>query len=288
MSSRLLFIVLIFSSSCSKTVYENIWQSNPVKADGKTKEWTNPFNEYDIRTKLQYTVSNDKENLYLCFRVPGEQMQMKIIRAGIQLWIDTTGRNKKQACILFPASIMEKKEGFSPDAKAGQKHEKEGWKKKFLNEYKEMELAGFKSPIGGRMPLENNYGISFYINWDSTNIMVGEAVIPFNTFYKKSLSKSDISKELGLTLIINGLPGSREERGDQATGSQGAGMPGGGMGMQGGGMGGMGGGMPGGGIPTGRMSGGHSMGAEGSGSGELYEKNTIKLKIKLAVNNISQ
>jgi len=45
-----------------------------------------------------------------------------------------------------------------------------------------MELTGFKSPIGGITALVNNYGIKIGMNWDSSDILIYEAIIPFKHF----------------------------------------------------------------------------------------------------------
>jgi hypothetical protein len=282
--------VILILASCAKPFYNEQWQATSVTADGNAREWPVPLGFYDGETKLQYTYSNDLNNLYLCMKVVDEKTQVKIIRAGLQLWIDTIGRNRHQTGIFFPmgnpdAAGSDSKNADSPSVNSGtedgstrrrggdHKTDIASLKRKFFAAPKEMQLTGFKPPLGGLTSMENNNDIKISINWDSTNTLVYEAVIPFKTFYKKTLSLSDTTKILGITVTINGLTAP-------------AGHGGGGGGMGGGGMG--GGGMGGGGMGGGGMGGG-GRGGKGGGGGRsageanpLYETNTLKTQLKLS------
>ena len=278
--------VLITLISCTHYIYisRSIWQGNAVVADGKPAEWTTPLKYYDESSKLQFAVSNDFQNLYVCIRATEEQTQSKIMRAGLQLWIDTTGKNEHRVGILFPMANTIKKTDQSQggERNTGEKHDVSAFRNKFLNEYKEMELSGFNPPINGMNLLQNNYGITVSINWDSSQIMTYEAVIPFKTFYKDLISVSDSLKLMGVSIVLNALPAPQ--------GGGGGGSHGGGRGSGGGG------GMPGGGagrgVPSGSgmrggggggMHGGGGGGGYSQGSSYLFEANTIKKIFQLSV-----
>ena len=272
-------LMVIILSSCSTTVYQSLWQSKSVKADGNPEEWSTPLRFYEKNSKLYYTVSNDSENLYLCIIANEEQVQMKIIQSGIQLWIDTTGKNKQQIGIMFPLADQAKNihpsntrvKGQNPDSRSS-------FKKLFISEFKEMTVSGFRTPIEGTIPTQNNYGISVNINCDSNNVLVYEAIIPFKTFYKQTLSASDSTKILGISIIVNAMQeaqmpndapgGGMKDNGN--IGGRGNMPPGGGNMQNGGNMQGRGN-MPGGGPPT------------GENPNSLSKTNTIKMKFKLSV-----
>ena len=291
--------ILIILASCTHYIYiaRSPWQINKIVTDGKATEWTIPLRYFDEKSKLQYAVSNDCENLYLCIRATEEQTQIKILRAGLQIWIDTTGKNEHRVGILFPmANAKERfdqnrvgvKERNAEVNEEGRKTEKKqdvsSFRKNFLNGYKEMELAGFKPPINGMNPIQNNYGILTNINWDSSGVMTYEAVIPFKTFYKDSISVSDSLKLMGISIVLNALPSAQGGSGGGGGrhGGGGGGMGSGGMGGGGMGAGGMGaGGMRGGG---GGRGGAHAGGGGYTqGSTYLFETNSIKKIFQLAV-----
>ncbi|HWY38756.1 MAG TPA: hypothetical protein VNY73_09370 [Bacteroidia bacterium] len=276
----LLLLLVIFG--CSPAVITRLnWQSAPVVADGRLTEWQAPLRFYDPDTKLNYVVSNDKENLYVCIRAADEQSQMKIIRGGMQVWIDTTGKKKKQVGISFPLSAkMRTNDGEeSPsEFKRSEKPNMERLHKKITDEANEMLLTGFKQPLNGYTARQNTSGLKLSINWDTNNIMIYEAIIPFSTFYKPTLTNADSLKTFGFSIVVNGL--AAPERKDDG-GSGGANMGGGGMGG-GGGMSGNRGGM-GGGMGGGRgMGGGGMRGGGGAPSNPMYETNSFWIRFRLA------
>lgn len=267
-------LIITIMSSCATIVYPGLWPSKPVKADGNSNEWSIPLRFYDQDSKLCYSVTNDSANLYLCIRAADEQIQMKILRAGMQLWIDTTGKNKQQVGILFPFTSTGR--NAPPEIIPNQKPGVNAMREELIGKYNEMQLKGFKPPIGGLTPLKNDYDISVGINRDSTNLMIYEAVIPFKTFYKQTLSASDSTKIFGITIIVNALQmsGSKPD-GDMPSGGE----FGGGRDMQGGG--GPPNGMKGGGGPPNGMQGGGGPPMQGSSGSSLTQANTIKMRINI-------
>ena len=271
-------ISLLLLISCTHYIYISrcIYQQKSVVADGRPNEWKLPLKFYDDKSKLQYTVSNDFQNIYFCIRATDQQTQSKIIRAGMQIWIDTTGKYEHKVGVLFPlSSALRKTNPNELEAPPTAKQGVSAYKSKFLNGYKEMELAGFNTGINGMSPVKNSAGIQTAIGWDSTDIMTYEAIIPFKTFYKDSITVHDSLKLFGISIIVNGLqmPESKKESGG-VSGMPGGGMPGGGMRGGAGGMHGGGGGHGGGGSQR--------NGADGSSF--MYEPNSIKMLFQLSGN----
>ena len=232
----------------------------------------------DKKSKLQYSISNDSKNIYICIKATDEQYQAKIIRAGMQINIDTSGKEGQQMSISYPIPMVSNEKPKMPDnMKPGLEKDKNNnpMKTQFLLEHKEMQLSGFKPPINGIVPFKNDYGIFVNIDWDSLNIMYYKAIIPFNTFYKEALIQSDSSKIFYFSFVVNAMdmPDNKME-----------GPPGGGKMPEGGNMPNAGGG---------EMGGGRGMGNGGpppsGGAGmqqadnSLFIKNVIKVKIKMAV-----
>jgi len=281
-------LILFILASCKAPLYQTKWQDHEVVADGNPQEWKIPLRFYDSKSKLSYTVTNDLENLYICIRVTDDAGQVKIMKAGMQIWIDTSGSNKETTGILFPQRTREQTDApaQSSDSKDkrpdGRKINMKSLRSSFQKDYKEMQLTGFKAPIRGSIPLQNDFGINLGINWDanrydSSYIMIYEAVIPFKTFYKNKLTSADSLKKIGISIIVNQLPHPPVKGG----GSRGGGGGGGGMG--GGGMRG-GGGMGGGGMGGGGRRGG---GGGGRSAPEvqnpLYETNKVKMRMQLTL-----
>ncbi len=271
LKNSVITILLICLAGCSpKIVYQSAWQSKPVVADGIANEWKIPLRFYDPETKLNYTVSNDKENLYLCIRASDEGTQVKIMRAGMQLWIDTTIKDNKKMGIIFPMPRVGKNGGgeknrdrsYSGSSGTGDVPNAESVHASFLAQATEMQITGFKPPIGGIIPLVNTYGIKIGMAWDSSDILIYEAIIPFKTFCS---SLGDSTKTFALGIFLNALP----SQGNSTGGHQDGGGHGGGGGMGGGGMHG-----------GGERGGGYSSG--GDDKSGLYDNQSFWINFHLA------
>jgi len=86
------------------------WATQPITIDGAATEWHQPLNFYDSETKLLFAISNDSANIYLCFEAKDNMTQMKIMRGGMRVELDTKGRNGKSASINFPLPPKEREE----------------------------------------------------------------------------------------------------------------------------------------------------------------------------------
>jgi hypothetical protein len=278
-----------FFLSCSKNIYENGWQSTKMKDARSLKESENPLRYYDNTNRLQYDVTNDSMNLYVSIRATDQQNQIKIIRSGLQLWIDTIGKNKKETGLFFPLSSLSADSAGkieSPQDRIrptqSQKPGANSLKNRYNNEPKQMKLIGFKPPIGGLTPLQNEYGISADIDWDKRGSLNYHAIIPFKTFCNNAFSASGKQKTFSVSIIIpaNSTQTTSGRGGGYGTprGGMGGGM---GRGRSGGGMGG-GGSFGGGGRRNGSSPGNYGGGGTGS-QGTLNEYTKITMKIRLAV-----
>ena len=287
-------------------MYQTSWQTKPVVVDGDPSEWFIPLRFYDADTKLNYTLSNDDEKIYLCVRIVDELSQAKVIRNGLNIWFDTLAKKNKQCGILFPVPDKGADEyqtdGVSTEDGSGGHHRGgggkhggggvDGVKKKFLRQANQMQLIGFKKGIPDYLAPENEYGINVSINWDANNIMIYEAAIPFKTFYKPALVAKDSLRNIDFSMTIHGFP-APEKKDDGNSGGGGSGMGGSGGGMGGGMPGGSGGGMGGGMVGAGRggMGGGGGGGRgggggmRGAGSAEvnpMYETKSFWVKVRLS------
>jgi hypothetical protein len=276
----IVFFSLTLLACCAPPyVYTASWQGKPVVIDGQTNDWEVPLRFFDEKTRLNYTITNDADNLYICVRATDDENVNGITRRGLQLWIDTTGKKGKQVGILFP--VIQKSEGQSdkhkfedtdgtfppaqesesttsremPDTiKENRKH------RAFVENAKEMRVKGFATIPDGLVEVPNTYGLNLAVSWNKYNVLVFEASIPLKAFLKRPIA--DSLKTLGISFNFTVMPKRTPGTGG---GGHGGGMHGGGGGM-GGGMG--GGGMHGGG---GEGNGSHS---GGSNSSDLETEST--------------
>jgi hypothetical protein len=283
---RALFVLVLFSS-CSHKIFDTLdWQGNKVTADGKIKEWPDPLRFYDEKSKLNYSISNDRQNLYLAMKISDEALKIKIIRGGMEFRIDTSGKKSFPIAFIFPIAneiVMEKhtRSEIPPEKNHEGKPDHSSTNQKMLNHAEEVQLVGFKPPLEGTQSLLNNaVGISAAVSFDNLGIMYYEAIIPFRTFYKNELTNADTNTVFSYEIKVKALPAPQTREG----GGGGRGMEGGGMSHGGGG--GMGGGhRGGGGMGGGGAHGGqHRSNSEtSSGNSDLYVANQITKKMRFSV-----
>jgi hypothetical protein len=272
----LLFLtsLLLLTACSSAPLAMSDWQSTPVAIDGKPTDWHLPLNYYDKSSRLQYTISNDSTTLYFCVQAVDFETQMKLLRGGLQIWMDTAGGKDHQVGMLYPFGAMqgENTSDRSNAAQSQQEYDPIGrLRRSFLRSQGSIDLNGFKPGVGYILPLKNPAGILVSIGWDTTtNVLTYEAAIPLATFYH-TITAFDAAHPLGFEFTLNGVQGGRSEsHQNEGSSSEGGGKRGGGFGG--------GGGMRGGG-------GGRHGGNRGGGTGEqseLASANTFNIRLRLA------
>jgi hypothetical protein len=279
---------LIILASCTHTISDSLsWQHNAVTADGHISEWSNPLRFYDDKSHLNYTISNDRENLYLCLKVSDEASQAKILHNGVEFGIDTLGKKSFPIVFRFPLEnrVVTSKPGpgdNTQQVKTGDRAARASMAQRMLNHADEGELKGFKGGLNGVLKLpDSRSGISAAVNIDNQGILYYEAIIPFRTFFKSELSPADSGKAFSYSIRVKALPEApaRDRKNDDHGPSEGGtgpgGHPGGGGDMEGGGPGGHQGGMGPGGMQGGQRGPGGS-----SADNDLNTTNQIVKKLK--------
>jgi hypothetical protein len=269
-------LLLCSCRSSEEAVSHARWQSTPVVADGMATEWEIPLRYYSKGGKVGCAVSNDNTNLYVCIRSSDQETRMKMIRSGMTVAIDTSGKKANLFSINYPIA-KERALHSREEMKAMRSSETQvssfpSRKQRILQDQTTMNISGFINTQNGENPLKTLSGITVCMNLDSFDVFTYEAVIPLKTFYKAALAAKDTSKVLNIYITVNGIAVS------------------GGNGMSGGGSG-HGGGGGGGGARMGRAGGGGHMGGGGgyphgssAGTGDmttLTEPNKLQIQFRL-------
>lgn len=218
-----------------------------VNIDGSLDDWADSLRYFNDERKLNYTLANDKDNLYMAIRVSDRTEQIRIMQAGITFGINTKGNKKDMYALTFPGGGQiegEDKAAFATHHAEGEKITQEDRDEMLharLTKLHNIKVAGFKTIEGDMITTTNTYGVKAAMNYDKDGYLVCEMEIPFKLFNEFNGAK----KEWAFNFKINGIT-RPNPNGDSQGGGQGGGMRGGmggGGGMRGGrGGGGMGGG----------------------------------------------
>lgn len=266
-----LIVFMLFSVHCfSQTTTQSKLITKPVTVDGSYREWVTPFNLYESKTKLMFSIANNDSTLYLCFQCPDPVNQDKIMQAGMQVSISTKGKNKINTAIQFP--LKKDKNNKEEELILENQNGIEGIKAGFLLNNFVMLTEGFATQ-NGIIPFKESKSILIAMNWDSINTLVYELAIPFKELFGNSYVAADLAKELtlGVELFAVALPADMENANLSSlnTNAGASVINGGGMQTYGGMGNGTGGGMQ----NTGSMGGMNGMNGMGSMNG--YPNNSM-------------
>jgi hypothetical protein len=222
-----LFLLLSGSSLFSQDdVSQAKWQAKPIVIDGHDDEWDPPFNLFDNKTGMIFSVTNDQQNLYLCFTENEELKAEKLMKAGWSLELSSSEKKKKFAVsINFP-----KVEDPNINLRSDYKNQ--------VSYYK-MDLAVIRAKgflqNNGDLPLQTKDGLNIGIGSENDQKLIYEIAIPLKELVKEN--KLSLNEQFTLDITVNALNRPNSGSGQ----STGAGFSGGGRRM-GGGAGRMGGG----------------------------------------------
>jgi hypothetical protein len=167
-----------------------------IVIDGSSKEWEPSMFLYNKDAAISYAIANDSSSLYYCIKIPDEKQQMKVLRNGMDIWIDPAGKKNKKTGIHFPLGNSQSPGGYNNNSNGAQQ------KLYYMLQLKQMELTGFRDEVDGfQGTMTNSSGVKAIIKWDSLNVLVYEAKIPFNAL-KDNIRESD---QVSLGFIVNGM-----------------------------------------------------------------------------------
>ncbi|MCC8425193.1 hypothetical protein [Mucilaginibacter sp. UR6-11] len=232
-----IFQLLLISSSYAQT---NTLKPAPanVTIDGSLKEWGDSLSYYNPETQLNYTLANDKDNLYLVLKTNDPIQQHGILTWGITLGIDTRGHKKSTYSVTFPVQ----EQGFGNDDATDDPKLAISFSK-----LKRIKADGFKDVENDIFTLQNTYGFRVAMDYDKRGFLVYEEVIPLALFHADELKKNEWAFDIKINApqLAADKPtddaGKNENMGSRG-GEGGGHRGGGGRGGAGGGRGGMGGG----------------------------------------------
>ena len=183
------------------------------KQDGTVDEWPADKFSDDKETGILYAMDNDNQNLYLALKIPSQGEQMKLMRMGMNLYIDLKGKHKSNRGVEFP--VKKESGGFQGMQQNGdQRNNQEGkpdftkMRMMFALNLISMKIFGFTEEESREQDLEIDNNIKIAFNWDSTNLMQIEYLVPLKMLENDIASLNQ--KTISVGWKVNGIeiPGS--------------------------------------------------------------------------------
>lgn len=100
-----LCISIILGFGCNENKIQSSWPPNPIRIDGQADDWNGLDKYYFEDAGVSFAVSNDANNAYFLFRFTNPKWLMSIARRGLTIWLDGSGKNKKNFSIRYSGKI---------------------------------------------------------------------------------------------------------------------------------------------------------------------------------------
>ncbi|AMR32818.1 hypothetical protein A0256_16030 [Mucilaginibacter sp. PAMC 26640] len=240
--------------------------------DGDLKEWGDSLRYFNQEKKVNYTIANDKEYLYLVLRINDYSEQQRALMAGITFSIDPKGKKKETYSVTFPytdpgaAPEMRSEPQPGGGAQPNSDDDREQRMQAHLTKLKQIKATGFPDVLNDIITTSNTYGIKTAMNFDAAGYLTYEAQVPISMLHADNAGKNEWAFNIKINGIIHKTPDGNGGRSKEGGDFGGGGMGGGRGGIGGGG--GRGGGKGGGG---GRRGGGMRGGGQGANTGDRSE-----------------
>jgi hypothetical protein len=228
------FLILLVSASilqsCSKKTHPSLKRESALVVDGKISDWNLPLPLFDQESKINYEVSNDANNLYVCMKIVDQQSQLKFLQNGFQLDISSSAIKGKKCSVEFPLSDN-MQPNMSLDINNGDPLAMEQ-KIRLLraNSIKSkvmMRLKGFSNLPEGEVSLATKTGVNIAINFIEDDILIYEIALPLKSIFGRPAVANDSTQLFTASFILNGrdLPESSNDAVSPNSMQNGGGMP---------------------------------------------------------------
>lgn len=227
-------IALVLLSGCAgskkatdkKNLMPGTWQATPIVIDGDNGDWPSPYPNYDSKGKIAYATSNDARYLYITMETGDELTQLKMLKYGMTVSIDTGGKRNTPFSIDFPLA-NDNSELDIPITPDGQKESAMQFEKQlYLKVHKAIDLAnqltfeGFSACSGGYMAGQANpCGIKVKARVNTYKELIWEAAIPVKALYgKETLTAADAGHPISVCYYVKGGKAPKSGNVDNANG----------------------------------------------------------------------
>ena len=205
------FTIILFTSNnicVAQTGKQFITTLKPppthIVIDGYITEWGDSLRYYNAEKKINYSIANTSDTLYLAVRINDRPEQIRILRAGLTFSVDPKGKKKETYSIIFPLSINGKTTQM-PWPKDGamemEPEDRDALKREELTTLRGIKVTGFKDIEGDMITNTNTYGIQTAVTFDEKEGLVCEAAIPMQFFQ----DNEPLKNEWAFNIRINGL-----------------------------------------------------------------------------------
>jgi hypothetical protein len=182
---------------------EGHFQNTAIVIDGKINEWGLPLRFSNPEYSMQYSVTNDDKNIYVCVYSKDESFQKRILKAGMSICFDPKGEKDKKISLAYPVKKPDDPaENRNPIRYAETKKAVE----QLLIQSDYYNTIGFLNLENGQFDIgyqKNDIQVAIKLNEDSS--LVYEAAIPIKYILGTDLKSGYDAKNFSVGIVVNEL-----------------------------------------------------------------------------------
>lgn len=179
--------LLINSKSFSQSIN---FANTKINVDGNEIEWHNYKQNAEEYSKTNYSVAIDNRYFYFFCKFKEKSTQMKVLRAGLEISIDTSGKNANNVSVIFPYSSDRENNDMYSHSFTGIKADMDFEASKFslIEKCVRIKLNGMKNGLSDAMLNKtNSVNVLAAVNFDSQNNLIYELAIPINLIFEGNI-----------------------------------------------------------------------------------------------------
>lgn len=146
--------------------------------DGLVSEWPDSIFQTDKGTNIRYAADNDAKNLYVAMKIQDFPIQMKMMRQGMNFYIDLKGKKKENRGIEFPIKRESETSGFGNNQQGS--FDKKAMRSRFAIFMLTLKAFGFNDSDPVTQALQTEGSVNLAYSWDAEDVMYIEYLIPLN------------------------------------------------------------------------------------------------------------
>lgn len=165
-------------------------KKDSILIDGDQQDWKGYTFYSDEKSRTTYSITNDSQKIYFLFKFSDVITQMKVLRAGLEIKMDTLGRTSYPISIIFPFSTDRYNNDVFNYSVTGIKPNMdfEKNKNKMICNSNRIRLIGFKNGYGDIMINKNNsLNVETGLKFNNENELIYELSVPIKLFFEGNL-----------------------------------------------------------------------------------------------------
>lgn len=206
----------MFCTGCAhKLAPEGHYQDTPIVADGSTDDWNLPLRFSNVSYTLQYNVTNDNKNIYVCILSRDEATQLRMLRDGMTIYFDPKGSTGRDIGLHFPLRKQPDpdriRNGYDDPVIST---DKKARREELLLQSDYYGTTGFSGIENGQFGVTDPKS-PFQVGLKSRNhdsLLIYEVAIPIKNVLGTDLAARSARKSFSVGVVLNAVTGQRGGR----------------------------------------------------------------------------